>query len=211
MNLSETTPRLAIIQPIAFDLAFDDSAADGMPTSTTAGLPNPFTRKVICGPGTKKACDHAIRVAEKLRKQGIRPLIFVSATVPRDPKWCGVVMGLIMADYIKQQGVSPKEIFFHEARTFNTMGEVNALADTFAGQFTDDDPLLSSVPHSVHIVVKWWHAPRVWMLTKWALRRRRCSTLPVRLHLHRINCGWRALAQEPVSIVANIVRMLRGG
>jgi hypothetical protein len=159
-----------IIMPILFDLALDENGG------------------VILGPGTKKACDQAIEIARHSRYA----LILTTATVPTSAKWKGERMGLIAQRYIVTAN-SDARVDFAEAETFDTFGEVLAVARYVR--------YLPSV-EKVVLTVKWWHAPRVFMLARRIFRRLDISC-PIELRIHSLRVTPKGLLGELLGFVKN--------
>ena len=162
--------------------------------------------RITLGPGSKKACNRAITTAREI---GLSAVILLSATVPPNPTWKGITMGKVAQEYIAR--AAPDVITaFHEARWFNTIGEIWALVE-YLKLHSPARPVANVI-----IAVKWWHAPRTAMIThllftqvgietRWSIR------------THWLGLGrqwWRTLAHEIGGFVRNrafIRAHIRGG
>lgn len=124
---------ITLIIPIAHDLAYDRS-----------------TGIVVCGPGTKRACDHALELAKQLDNTHL----FVSAT--NAPRFEDVVMGMVMKKYLQER--TEQLVAFRAAPYFNTLGEVLAVVDYIYELQALNGP---GAVTKVLFAVKGWHAERV--------------------------------------------------
>jgi len=163
---------------------------------------------VVCGPGTAKACEHAFEIGSRLKAQGRCIRYFLSATRPPGHRWEGVVMADIMRKHLLTLGVSEDEIIFREAWSFDTFGEALSLAT-----YLDPRSQFGRIHHAVdqvYVVVKWWHAPRVWFLTR-SLFPEGKKDIAVRFRVHRIQCGLlRGPLREPVAMIKAVWDIVRG-
>lgn len=164
------------IVPIMFDLGHEESG------------------RVTVGPGTKKACDAAIRLASGTASS----VILLTATVPPSGKYGTEPMGRVAETYIRQAAPT-LTVRFREAGTFNTLGEVVAVADYLKDECGTG---------AVVFTVKWWHAPRVLMI---ALRvfRKRGLAMPVRIKPHWHPLSLKLFLREIGSFAANWRRIDR--
>lgn len=105
---------------------------------------------VVPGSGTERACNNAIAEARVTPSA----TILLTAGTPPDPKWNGQKMTDICRQYIVTQMTSV-QVEYEPAPTFNTEGEVQAL-------YSYLNRMATVTTVTVH--VKWWHAPRVWLL-----------------------------------------------
>lgn len=171
---SEVTQAVYIV-PIAFDLDFQDG-------------------EVILGAGTRKACEVAVRHAKQVlavnQAAGTRhvPVILTTATRAK-LKHNHVLMGKMMAEYIRS--IAPKEIqiVFHEAPQFNTAGEIAAVQEYL---YTADH---SKLKPCVIFCAKGWHAPRVSRIAEIASKRSR-RPVPYSVESHRLPCTWGSYLKE---------------
>lgn len=86
---------------------------------------------IVCGENTKANCDEAIAFARHVPK----PLILLTAT-KAGKQFDHVMLGRVMQEYVDAEAPDiPTD--FHEARLFNTYGEVSAAVDYVACHYPD--------------------------------------------------------------------------
>ncbi len=143
-TLAQFDQGLIVIYPVPHDLARDEH-----------GTP-------ICGPNTAKACDEAIAYA---RSHGLEKCILLFTATNDGSLWDGRKMGRIMEEYV---AAKEPDILTHytEARSFNTFGEVGAIARFFIGRLRHSKPLDSLV-----LIVKDWHARRLKLIVETVFRK----------------------------------------
>lgn len=138
--------------------------------------------KVIPGRETKIACDGATKMMDN------RSYILLTAT--RDgKKWDRVRMMDVMKVYLLSQGIHPRRIKEKQATTFNTFGEMQAVA-RYVSQNVLFGVASPGVPRGcIILVVKWWHAPRCRLLLRYHLFRERGRRLvPDKIKVVVVNC-----------------------
>ncbi len=145
------------------------------------------------GPGTARACLEASLLARDDR-QGV----FVATAGTAQEKWDSVHMAFYMKQYVTRI-LPPEKIITGHGLTFNTDGEMRELA-RIAGD---------NNAKNIWIIVKWWHAPRSWMLARYYLSKKGV-TVCLKLKLHRIDVGWKCILKEFfISIPKTLFRMLK--
>ena len=150
---------------------------------------------IICGPGTKEACDHAIKIALKTPSS----LILLTPT-NAGAEWEHITMCRVMADYIKAQAPDTPQIT-SEAPWFNTMGEVTA-----AASYTARCKREVSV-EKVIFVVKSWHLPRLRMIVRVIFKGRKLN-VPVGYETHFVPAPiLDRTVREPIAFVLNSLRL----
>ncbi len=167
--------RYTVIAPIMGDLDEDDRGT------------------IILGPASKKACDHAIEEAKRMREEGGRPLILLTATVPDRGEYshCTERMGKIAERYI--HSVDPTlPTRYHEAKWFITIGEIAAVAEFLKAH----DVGQLSLP------VKWFHAIRVWVIM-WVVFTAKKVQCPKRVPMHSAKTDLGDLIHEFVAVFVN--------
>lgn len=120
--------------------------------------------EVVPGKETARACRKAARVAKRIDGS----VVYLTAGwSPRFEAWMNVSMGRC----IREEGVPESRILTPKATAFNTNGEMEALVAALPEDST------------VHLVCRWWHLPRAWMLLRARLRnagkRARVRPVPV--------------------------------
>ncbi len=155
--------------------------------------------KVIIGPETKIACDRAVEIARKLPDY----LVFLTAGCASE-KWDEVWMADTMNEYIRTQG--DIHCWIGKASSFNTDGEMRMLADMII-----PSRYKSLLPvEEVILAVKWWHAPRSWLLCKYRLHKAGLK-IPVSISSCPSNASWAMIAREIPAIFHNVWRILTKG
>lgn len=182
MREEHITARLIV--PIAFDLARKGD-------------------EVVLGPGTKLACDEAVKAARWYdTNSAIVTKVFVSAT--KAPNFKNVVMGKLMGDYIYHQIQSlglPSEnrpgfrIEFLEARWFSTIGEVFAIKE-FMRKY-------GAKRYELVVCVKDWHAFRT-RLAIWAVFFLSGFKVQVRMRTHPLPVSSKERRKEILKSFATI-------
>lgn len=126
---------------IYFSVAFDLSRAGG---------------KVVVGRETNESC----RVASELTLLDPDGC-FVATAGNAQRCWDNVYMAQCMKDVALGLGVPEERIIIGRGPTFNTDGEMRELARIAQEQNAQ----------SICIIVKWWHAPRAYLLATYRLRK----------------------------------------
>lgn len=157
--------------------------------------------EVILGPGTKLACDEAVRIGRDLWSEGHEVHILTTAT--RAPKYDQAMLGELMQNYLWAKLYEYPErnfnvtVTFSEASSFNTLGEVLATADYLEQNDFDE----------VRFAVKKWHLRRVKMLVLKVFARRRIRAYP-HFDVHRHWPGLRdRFFREPLALILNWWRL----
>ncbi|HZS43120.1 MAG TPA: ElyC/SanA/YdcF family protein [Candidatus Paceibacterota bacterium] len=102
---------------------------------------------------TQTACNLAISLQNRF---GDTAVILASAG-NAGKKWDNRLMSLVIKDYLKSK-IPHRPVIALAADAFNTDGEIRALRDYLCThrEFRE-----------IVVAVKWWHAPRVWLLMKY--------------------------------------------
>lgn len=130
---------------------------------------------IICGAGTKEACDHAVQLALLTP----RSEILLTPTVPPNPAWDGVDMSQVMVQYIACR--YPELALRHErAPHFNTHGDVIA-----AAEYLRRCQRKSVAVEEVVYTVKSWHKARLKLYVD-AIFRQYDISVPVRYETHEM-------------------------
>lgn len=117
-------------------------------------------------------------------------------------------MADVMRKHLLSLGVTEDEIIIREAWSFDTFGEALSLAAYLDPRSMRDG--LSHAVDQVYVVVKWWHVPRVWFLTRSLFPDGR-KEVAVRFRVHRIKCGLlRGPLREPVAMLKAVWDIIRG-
>ena len=125
---------ITLIVPVAFDLERDNY-------------------KIIPGPGTRLACKQALGL---LREASENTYLFFSAS-NAGPNWDNVIMGRVMQWHCEDLAPELRQLMrFRKAPTFNTLGEIIAVANYIQELQREGKRVLGVV-----FVVKEWHARRV--------------------------------------------------
>ncbi|MDP3402795.1 MAG: ElyC/SanA/YdcF family protein [bacterium] len=129
---------------------------------------------IICGAGTREACDHAVKIAQKTPSS----LILLTPT-NAGADWEHEAMCKVMAGYIKVQAPDiPQTI--SQAPWFNTMGEVTAAA-SYIARCKQEVPV-----KKVIFVVKSWHLRRLRMIARVIFKGRNLD-VPVEYATHSVH------------------------
>lgn len=153
---------------------------------------------VSIGPETARVCDVAIRTSEA------HPEATVVVMAGRAPNYDNIVMGAgIMRSYLTQNGISREHISSPVAETFNTSGEMLALARLL--------PDSTGETHVVHLVVRWWHSPRAAGLLFGHLEpwQRRTTKIQIVFVPSALKETLRGLVRECFAIVKDLPTMLK--
>ena len=134
--------------------------------------------RIICGPGTEEACDHAVQFALKTR----RSEILLTPTIPTDPTWGGVSMSQIMMEHIASR-FPELTLRYEEAPHFNTYGEVIA-----AAEYLMRCQRKSILVDEVVYIVKFWHQPRLKLYVD-AVFAKNGISVPVRYETHDVSAS----------------------
>lgn len=167
------------IVPVAFELAFKGD-------------------EVVPGTGTEMACDLAITHALKVIKDGRIPVILTTAT-RAGLKYHRVLMGQVMADYIRSKAPNLK-VIFHEAPEFTTAGEAVAVFD-YLWEYDGIRP-------QVIFCVKNWHAPRVRRIARIASKSE-CCPASISVVTHPLHCSFKTRLREILGWVVAYQSVMR--
>lgn len=149
--------------------------------------------EVVLGSGTKRALEKGIRVYRKLRDRGECVSLVVTAG------WCEpyqVHMHHLMTEYLMTWGAVRGDIYSTDATSFNTNGELEALVSKVL------DAEYAFCDRVVHLVSRWHHLPRAWLLLRARLNVRRKWTT-IQLHACR-SFRIYMLGYEALAFVKNI-------
>lgn len=151
-------PALKIVVPIAWKLEWEGD-------------------KVVCGEGTREACEYAVEIAREL------PLSTILLTPTVAPAF-GVVMAGVMDRYV--QNLAPRaNRYVQEADSFDTLGEVVATASYMQALQASGTKV-----DEVIFTVKSWHAPRLRMIVRRVFEGRDIA-VPVRIETHHVPASWK--------------------
>jgi hypothetical protein len=157
--------------------------------------------EVICGPGTKLACDQAITFARAIQNTRV----FFSAT-QASAKYDRVVMGRVMEGYVNKHAPNvPTD--FHESPLFSTIGDLIALAE-FINKWKRSRPKLGLVLFTT----KDWHAKRIEQVAKAVFRWKGCD-MAIQLKTHPFTASRKLRMMEPIKIRRDLflVWLLKNG
>lgn len=114
-----------------------------------------LTDAVKCGPETAAACEKALAIAWKIRSTSDNAELVMTAGHVGNG-W-NVVMADVMAQHARTRDNGHVRITSSPAPVFNTEGELRQLLAYIGKETMQYRP-------EIIVVVKNWHAPRVWML-----------------------------------------------
>lgn len=150
---------------------------------------------IICGPGTKEACDHAIEIARETPSS----LVLLTPT-HASAEWEHVAMCDVMAQYIAEHAPDVT-CAINQAPWFNTMGEVTAAA-SYIAQRLRNGPVMQVV-----FVVKSWHLPRLRMIVRVIFKGRNVR-IPIEYKTHSVPAPLLdRVVREPIAFVMNRLRL----
>lgn len=108
-----------------------------------------------------------------------------------------------MTECLQLYRIPGAAIRLHEAGAFNTNGEMEAVAEFLRSEMkgkTEDT-------HTLHLVVRWFHAPRAYLLLRARLEPWQREV--VRIQVRLVHSGdWRSIIREPFAFARNLPRML---
>ncbi len=148
--------------------------------------------EVVLGSGTKRALEKGVRVYRKLRDSGEDVKLIVTAGWSEAYQ---VRMRTLMVEYLLIWGAVIGNVVSTDAREFNTNGELAAFCDVLSKDTGGRDFVL-------HLVTRWHHLPRTWVLMRARLRERRIDAR-VKLHACR-SFRLYMLIYEALAFVKNI-------
>lgn len=176
------TRKIVLIVPIAWKLERDKD------------------NSIICGPGTREACDHAARLALALPGSEI-----LLTPTRAGPKWNHVLMAGLMIRHIAQR-YPELTLRYSEAPSFTTRGEVMATADfiRFCGRRSEQI-------EEVIFVAKSWHKDRLMMNVE-AIFKAEGITVPVRYETHEVPASlFDRVLRESVARIGNRISLQKLG
>lgn len=142
--------------------------------------------QIVVGPETRIACDAAIDAAAT---SGL-PIAEVTVTSMAGlspANWDHVWMAEVIGSYVISASGQKVGFLAGKASSFNTYGEMEALADTIvAHQWLNPE---------ITLVVKWWHAPRTLFLCRYWLRKKKVLA-KVSVRKCRSNVRWHTILAE---------------
>jgi hypothetical protein len=143
--------------------------------------------QIVVGRETQIACDKAIRLFEKEPRDSL----IVAMAGHAGSKWNNVWMAKVIKDYVCYATGGSVKFLSGKADTFNTSGEMKALARA-AALGTEQ---FGNGTFDITLVVKWWHAPRARFLCRFWLRRfmvrAKVSVQTCESHVH-----WQTIVKE---------------
>ena len=164
---------------VAADLVSDPACRDMF------GLP-----AVRAGPETARVCDTAIELALEF------PDATVIATAGYSHAYKVALGNGPMRQYLRRHGIRHARICTPEAQAFDTNGEMEELAK----HLHEGDV--------AHLVCRWWHLPRAWLLLRARLgkeRRKEIKIRPVPVWTFHDPLG---MAREPLAWIKNTKNLI---
>jgi hypothetical protein len=155
--------------------------------------------KIIVGPETQIACDRAIKLLSSSKNP---PPDIIATAGKAGRSFDYACMSDVIGAYIKTHLYRG-----YCAHRFNTSGEMQELAMQIEYQHNYKDLRVTGIT----LTVKWWHAPRAWLLCKYWLRKYALE-IPVSISWCPTKVGWKTIATEFfVTLPQNILRLLITG
>lgn len=144
---------------------------------------------------TMHVCNAAVDlIAERHGNTGLSMIDYRVACCARNKGMSEVTLGTLMSQYFVRSKIDSKKIVALNGETFDTVGEARAMAMYLK---SSAERLYENGTITITIVVRWWHAPRAYVLFKRALKRREVPLDRLKIKIHRVSsCDLYGMVRE---------------